>query len=466
MADFYIAYSHLDKKSISTIYATLSSRWNLWWDDGLVGKYPARLEKEIEGCKCVLFFLSESSRSSDHVLDELRYAKKLGREILPIRLDSCASPMGFGSYSYIDLNNWGENLQHEEFLHLQRKMTAVVLPIAPASRGSISSGLNLTFPSVFLSVSSHETRLSPIDAIRALRIFNPPTILISAYDLVDSRRPKGFVEELEKYKSQGGVVLIDSGNYESSRGEDSSWSQDDFGRVLVDVPHDMAFSFDVMNPQLSWQAAVEEVIGGVVYDQRHTSAPILPIIHAPTSEKFSDFEFLPKVVFEVSNKVRPPIVAIPERELGPGIIERTRMMVRIRAELDKLPFYQPIHLLGTGNPLSIALLCAAGADSFDGLEWCRMVVDRNTHTLHHFHHFDFFSYQASVADSEITRAAMVDKSIDYAGKAAFHNLDYYMEFTKLLRDAAASDRLEVLILSLLGNTGMEQLREKFPELLV
>jgi hypothetical protein len=36
-----------------------------------------------------------------------------------------------------------------------------------------------------------------------------------------------------------------------------------------------------------------------------------------------------------------------------------------------------------GNPWSIAVLTAAGADSFDGLEWCRVTVDRRTAQLHH-----------------------------------------------------------------------------------
>jgi hypothetical protein len=87
---------------------------------------------------------------------------------------------------------------------------------------------------------------------------------------------------------------------------------------------------------------------------------------------------------------------------------------RIRDELDKLPFYQPLHILGTGNPWSIAVLAAAGADSFDGLEWCRVAVDRDTGRLNHFQHFDFFAYQARLADSPIALAAVDDEGVDWS----------------------------------------------------
>jgi queuine/archaeosine tRNA-ribosyltransferase len=139
-------------------------------------------------------------------------------------------------------------------------------------------------------------------------------------------------------------------------------------------------------------------------------------------------------------------------------------MRNIRMELDKLPFYQPVHLLGTGNPWSVAVLLAAGADSFDGLEWCRMVVDRQHHRLNHFQHFDFFTFQAEFADSAVTRAAIADDKVDFAGKVAFHNLDYFMEFSARMQETVAESSYEVLVTELLGGETRKQLNRELLEL--
>lgn len=43
------------------------------------------------------------------------------------------------------------------------------------------------------------------------------------------------------------------------------------------------------------------------------------------------------------------MIAVPERELGDGIVARARAVHEIRRSLDSLGFYQPLHLLGCGN---------------------------------------------------------------------------------------------------------------------
>ena len=92
---------------------------------------------------------------------------------------------------------------------------------------------------------------------------------------------------------------------------------------------------------------------------------MLPIVHARKRHGGGyDLDALPSIIREMANRLNPPLIAIPERELGPGLIARAKTVRQIREELDKLPFYQPLHLLGTGNPLSIAVLTAAGCGQF------------------------------------------------------------------------------------------------------
>ena len=123
-----------------------------------------------------------------------------------------------------------------------------------------------------------------------------------------------------------------------------------------------------------------------------------------------------------------------------------------------------MHVLGTGNPWSIAVLAAAGADSFDGLEWCRVVVDRQTHRLNHFQHFDFFNHQARLASSPVTAAAAVSDDVGFAGRAGLHNLDYYADLASRLQAYARKDGLETVVTSLLGEANTRQLSGQLPGL--
>jgi hypothetical protein len=86
-------------------------------------------------------------------------------------------------------------------------------------------------------------------------------------------------------------------------------------------------------------------------------------------------------------------------------------------------------LLGTGNPISIALYSEAGADSFDGLEWCQTVVDHETGLLFHLSQSDFFRQQTAWGDS----------GISFHPRTLAHNLEFYADWMRRLRDAAYRD---------------------------
>lgn len=210
---------------------------------------------------------------------------------------------------------------------------------------------------------------------------------------------------------------------------------------------------------------MKEIIVAIARDAKATAMLIIPIVHAPRKRDGDyDLEHIPLIIHELADRLGPPLIAIPERELGPGLISSARTVRRIREALDTLPFYQPIHLLGTGNPWSIAILAAAGADSFDGLGWCRVVADAMTCKLYHFQQFDFFAYQARVATSPVTAAAMDDELVDFAGKVAFHNLDVLTEFAGKLQRDAAGNKLEALVRELLGKENATQLVTQMPDL--
>jgi len=465
MADVYIVYAREDRAVAEKLHGLLAPRWDTWWDDKITGRFAKAIETEIPKARCVVPLFSASSRDKDTFTEELRLGQKHRIALLPVRLDDSDPPYPFGSYSYTEMRGWNGEADHPGFLQLQRRIATIVPPRAKPQRPAVIANAAIPLPTLFLSVSSHETQLVPADAVQALRVFGAPTILVSAYDMVARRKPHAMIDELNEYRKNGGNVLVDSGNYEASRLGTRRWKVADLKEALAQTPHDWAFCFDVMNPKQDPDRAIDEIVEAVERDRAFTAAPVLPIVHAPVLKQGGyKLDHIPRIVREVADRLVPQLIAIPERELGPGLIARAKTVRAIREELSKLPFYQPLHLLGTGNPWSIAVLAAAGADTFDGLEWCRVVVDRNTDRLHHFQHFDFFTYQTGVADSSIARDALEDPDVGFAGKVAFHNLDYFACFVKSMREAVTEGSMEAFVVGLVGKDTANQLKKQVPGL--
>src|SRR5262245_2709076 len=149
-----------------------------------------------------------------------------------------------------------------------------------------------------------------------------------------------------------------------------------------------------------------------------------PLVHLPRSRAgVTRAQSAPGLVSEVAHRTGARLVAIPERELGDGIIAKAKAVWTIRRALDQVPGPRRfLHLLGTGNPLSFAIFSAVGANSFDGLEWCRTVADEETMFLFHAQQFDFFQYQTARSAYPIVRASAYDQAVNYNVRIALHNL--------------------------------------------
>ena len=95
------------------------------------------------------------------------------------------------------------------------------------------------------------------------------------------------------------------------------------------------------------------MVTSVLRDQEYAIGTVAPIVHGAAA-------LLPDAVRITAEELRPVLLAVPERALGDGIVERTRTVRNIREALSALEPYCPLHLLGTGNPLSIVAYALAG----------------------------------------------------------------------------------------------------------
>lgn len=436
MADIFIAYSSKNETIAKKLHDCLEHQWNVVYDCYTVGDFTEFIENEIKISKCLIAIFSEQSKENQFFRNELLFAQDCGIPILGVKVDESEISLIFRSISYCQFIDWDGNLTYPELNKLRARISKVVSPKSAPQRLKHIISDKIPLPILFQSVSSFETQLPTHEAVEALDIFKFPSVLVSAYDLEkrEGYNQKEFIKNIVAYRESGGVILLDSGSYEKYRNKNKSWCREKFHNSIKSIPYDLMFCFDEYDLKQDTPELAEEIIESVAKDQQQTSMPVLPIIHTRTNKNGEYlFDSLPELVLEVTKRLSPSLIAIPERELGDGLIERIKNIVKIRSLLNTLTYYQPIHILGTGDPIVIPFFIAAGADSFDGLEWCRKVVDRDQHRLHHFHHFDLFAYQAECADSSVTRGAINEEGVKFIAKAIFHNLDFYTDFMSKLR---------------------------------
>jgi hypothetical protein len=287
----------------------------------------------------------------------------------------------------------------------------------------VLGGRSLPIPSFFPSVSSVKTNLTPLDYVRVLNAIGEHQFLVSAHDLarvaVIEREP--LKQALDLAVARGATVLLDSGNYESFWKEDDTWGVGDFAAILAETPASLAFCFDDQTPPDDPTIAAAGVIAAVDRDQaaaRH--ATICPIVHGRV-------DILPTTVHLAAQALQPIVLAVAERELGDGIVARSKTVRRLRDILDRVAPRTALHLLGTGNPLAILAYAIAGADSFDGLEWCQTCVDPDAIHLHHFQHRDLVR----------TLEPSIISTLPYAGGTLAHNLFFYRQWMQRLRESLA-----------------------------
>ncbi|MCJ7516230.1 MAG: hypothetical protein MUO89_09790 [Dehalococcoidia bacterium] len=293
------------------------------------------------------------------------------------------------------------------------------------------SGVSLSFPCFFPSISSVKTNLKVLEYLEVLKSVDHPLFLISAYDLhnLGNKRDLTQIKKiLEDSVTNGKAVILDSGNYESFWWKDKTWERENFWSYLRSYDYGVAFHFDKRQQKMrprSAKSIVDEIEKCVIKDQEQAyKGTIIPIVHAPSG-------LLVEISSGIAEKLNPIMIAIPERELGDGIFARSETVINIRKELNRRDTYYPIHLLGTGNPLSMLIYVICGADSFDGLEWCQTVVDYDTALLYHFQQREFFCLQTNFNST----------SIPYTQATLVHNLLFYRKWMQEIQNSLKNGQI-------------------------
>lgn len=321
-------------------------------------------------------------------------------------------------------------------------------------------------PVLVPSVSSFETQLRPDAALRLQSALGEPISLVSAYDVWLDR--VNLVQISKEFRKRG-VLLLDSGGYESSRisyyARDRQLDRWDFPKYL-EIAHediyDFVFSFDYF---LDQQEAAADFFKRIL-NEFHSHAEIIniakliPVIHVQTID--GKRRLTENEIVELFEKLAPQLkckfLAIPERELGPGITVRAQLTRKIAAAINANTTSEcSLHILGCGNLLSFSLLAVAGARMCDGLEWCRTLAAENFH-LHHFQHKDVFRDPGHYAGNQLAETLFDSLELDYPTAVAIRNLFGFQTFTRILHDRLGKRNVHEFVCEHFGNMAGEAMQ--------
>ncbi len=500
MADIVVLYSRRERQRLQPILGWLQSLpWSIWIDDQATeGSWTSIVEAEIEYCRCVLPIWSANSRSDESfVPGEVAHAQTLGKPRIHVRIDEVTLPIHVALEidTFINLEQPEDGLEKLQFrlagVLADDESTSTPNSILRRPPTLISASKEYPLPTFVRSVSSYETPLvRPEDALLALELFpSSAPILISSFDLSVDGAAKSFPDRqinltqfrasLARHDEQGRILFLDSGNYEAyrlQRGKNNlgvstseQWLFEDHKKITDNTELiDFALSFDEqmvggtqsVPPIADREAAITAWCTGV-----SSTRPSIPVVHPiKKNDGTVNFTDLGRLLNRLVSALDFDTVAIPERDLGDGIAETIRAVKSIRQLLNRSGRYRLLHLLGTGNPYTILLLAAAGADLFDGLEWCRLVVDGGTGRLHHPHHFDMFISRMKFSDYDAVRE-LHDSAYPETFKVLIHNLDFFDRWMQEVRSAVDTGTSVEMLSYYLGAASVDRVVGTFQEVL-
>ena len=458
MVDICIIYASKDEAVVAKLVALLRKDWSVWWDKDInTGDWERAVRKAIDDAEAIIPVISKKTELSNIFRDELELAVSKEKKIFPLLIEPAILPLGFGRLHRTNAFEWNGKENAKDFQALKHKIKRELGDKVLSRTNVLSLGTkSLTLPSFSFSLSSHETQLDPRAGVGLLELLAPSACLISAYDAFKWRSDRNFAGTINDISRSNCILFLDSGNYEAYRKQDffnqknnkNGWQRKNFITAANHILPDIIFSYDHPHPKGSAQKIIELTISNARRDAEDIQGgkiPVCPIVHLPINNGIYAVELAPKIISGVAKGLDPVMIAIPERELGDGITERARAVRQIRRDLDGLGKYYPLHLLGTGNPISILIFTVAGADSFDGLEWCRTVADWDRWLLFHYQHLDFFNVKNLGRLRRRSISIVESTDTPFPVKVACYNLEAFSDWIREIQDNFAKPEMENLM---------------------
>jgi len=301
-----------------------------------------------------------------------------------------------------------------------------------------SEGRKFSTPAYFPSISSAATRLQLIPLIHLCTDNNYPRLLVSAYDLHHNyAQQKSIIPTLKNYSKQN-FLFVDSGTFEGYWLHDNRWNYSKYAKMTKQLSGDFYTSFDeIPSPDSTDNEILSDVSNFAKKSSKLSkNSKCITVAHGNSPSQ------LISVVTKLAQKHKESlsVISIPERDCGKTLELKISTIKKIRKILSKENPVNLLHVLGCGNPLSIALFSYAGADSFDSVDWSRWTIDPKTLQFADLNHLPLIHCSCKICKR---------KKSDPVSRTLLHNLLFYKEFMDSLR------------MNISKNNGLEFLSEYF-----
>ena len=103
----FLSYSRADRKAaLAVLHVLEEAGYRVWWDGLLEGgeRFSQTTEAALQHARSVVVLWSKTSASSHWVHDEATRGRESGR-LVPLSIDGCLPPLGFGQFQSIDVSH-------------------------------------------------------------------------------------------------------------------------------------------------------------------------------------------------------------------------------------------------------------------------------------------------------------------------------------------------------------------------
>lgn len=259
---------------------------------------------------------------------------------------------------------------------------------------------------------------------------------------------KKLTGEIANYVRSIGFIMIDSGVFESYWKDNKKWDFKSYASALTKLDSDFYFSYDIL-PRTQSDAKYFRSTSN--YAVRSTKLKkkeyCIPILHNSTPKKL--VLFVQKFLREHPDLC--DIIAVPERECGNNISERANTIASIRNILNKNGLENSLlHILGCGNPLSMAVYSYCGADTFDSVDWNKVLIEPVDLRI-----YDIAQVELLKCKCEICQK-MQNNPLP---RALLHNLLFYQNYVLQLQKMIRENTMRDFLLEFLGSENLEKIEK-------
>jgi adenylate cyclase len=122
LVDVFVSYARRDYARVAPLVAALEAEgWSVWWDPDISPgeEFDALIAEALESALSVLVVWTPNSVGSRWVRGEARDAADRG-VLVPVRFDQAKLPIDFRAVHTIDLDDWDEDTESENFQRIRR----------------------------------------------------------------------------------------------------------------------------------------------------------------------------------------------------------------------------------------------------------------------------------------------------------------------------------------------------------